>query len=149
MLGLWLVTILLCSPYAVHSEENGGLQSNPFVPGELIVKFSSEAAQAIKKARGNSQEGRLISTGIQSLDSLINQYDAQEISPVFSEFITENASASNLSGVYKITFNKYLFDLHEALQDFQTNPYVEYAELNSIMTINPGLEISASSIETY
>ena len=129
-----------CGMFQAASEQ----RSAYYVEGELLVKFTPEAAQAIERAR---QEGRVSPAGLASLEQLFAEHHVSGIEPVFAgphdpeqiktKFparatrISPGAQLPSLMGVYKLMIEG---DAAAAAVAFQHDPAVEYAQPNYLAT---------------
>jgi hypothetical protein len=102
---------------------NSGCQEkeNPsfpqYVSGEIIVKFAPEAFD---------EEGNLISESIKALN--------EKHGLISMEQLFKGKPAPDLATIYKLNFPAEI-DIMEALQEYQRDPSVLYAEPNYIMHI--------------
>ena len=122
-------------------------ETSPYVTGELLVKFTEEAAEAIEQAR---EAGQLPIVGDETLDVLFEKYGVTAIEHVFpnaqnpeairfkfperAKRTPPGAEVPDLSRTYKLTFNPEK-NLMEALLELVVDPNVEYAEPNFIATL--------------
>ena len=118
-----------------------------YIPGELLVKFTQEAVEAVEQAREANQ---LPTIGIESLDALVAKYAVTLIEPVFPQAqdpdairlkfperarrAPAGAELPDLSRTYKLTFDPQK-DVLEALVDFLADPSIESAEPDYLATI--------------
>ncbi|MBI4354676.1 MAG: hypothetical protein HY595_05500 [Candidatus Omnitrophica bacterium] len=105
------------------------------VPGELIVKFTPEAAQSIEQARLTNT---LPTTGLSSLDALFQRYGVTAVDRVFPDApnqVAEELEAAGLRRVYVLQVSSEM-DLLAMAAAFSQDPSVEYAEPNYLATIH-------------
>jgi len=81
-----------------------------FVPGEVLVGFRTSISVGLVNGT--------VTTGIESIDELNEQFQVKEITKV-------------LSGIYKLTLPKDA-DVLSAMREYEADPNVEYAEPNGI-----------------
>lgn len=148
------ITLLGCAAYRASAQAERVGRTDPessppadYVPGEVIVKVSPEAAQAIEQA--TAAEVPLV-TSIESLDRLLAQYGVTAIEPVFSHAqdpesikakyperskrIPPGAEVPDLSRTYLVHFSADV-DAMEAASALSQDPHVEYAQPNYLATI--------------
>jgi subtilisin family serine protease len=99
--------------------ENENLE---FIPGELIVKFKPELSIDISKTSNN-----WISTGIQSIDNLNEQYNVKT-----AEILFNTREKPYLYNIFKLSVSKNS-DILSIVQDYSKDSHVIYAEPNYIM----------------
>lgn len=101
--------------------------SDMFVGNEMIVKLTAEAARASKWQDGFER------SGIASVDALGQRYGITEVKSVFPETAKDGRRAEQygLDRIFKVVFDNNV-DLFAALEAFQRNPNVEYAEPNTV-----------------
>lgn len=95
-------------------DENASMSSE-YVYGELIVKFKPEVFD---------KEGNLISESIKALNE---KYGLISMEQVF-----KGKPAPELATIYKLKFSAEI-DIMEALQEYQKDPSIIYAEPNYVM----------------
>jgi len=118
-----------------------------FAPGELIIKFkdnvkieipetnfetlvscdSSKESIDVSKSVENTFEG-ILSTGIESIDQLNNQYNVLSIEELFPD-----TTISSLSNIYKFTFSVDT-EIIELMSEYNINYNIVYAEPNYLFT---------------
>lgn len=119
------------------------------MPGELLVKFTKDAAQAIEQARGRDDPAAPLVIGIEPLDQLFMTYGVAAIEPVFphsqdseaiaSKFperakrIPPGAEVPDLSRTYLLHLGEG--DVLTAAAEFARDPHVEYAQPNYLAII--------------
>ena len=116
------------------------------VPGELLVKFTEEAAQVLAQVLHESQQER--HTGIASIDALIAEHGVVDITPLFPEGedptaidakfparakrARPGAGSVGLSRIYKLSLAPGQ-SVEAAVEAFALDPHVEYAQPNRLM----------------
>lgn len=91
---------------------NEGYSSTEYIPGELIVKFKSEAFD---------EKGKLVSEPIKALNA---KYGLISIEPLF-----KRRRSGPLAYIYKLKFSKEL-DVPKLVQEYTNDHLVIYAEPN-------------------
>ena len=94
-------------------------QKQEYVPGELIVKFKDEVSLSV------SLNG-VLTTGLESIDKLNEECGVISVERLFGD-----SSPASLSNIYMFTFSEGL-DVFDFLAKYNSDPNVEYAELNYI-----------------
>ncbi len=97
-----------------------------YAAGELLVKVTPEAAQAIEQARASQAFPR---TGLGSLDQLFTDYGITAIERVFP-----HTSSPELSRTYKLSLSPDQ-SVQAAAAAFSRDPHVEYAQPNYVATV--------------
>jgi len=139
---LILVQILFCT--AIYA---GGIvpprqdPDNPeWVKGEILVKFKDDVELQISSNRG------VLETGIKSLNELNSKWQVSEMEKVFKTeekrtgtktiktYTGEIIEVPQLFNIYKMKIPDDT-DVEKAVEDFEKNPNVEYAEPNYIARI--------------
>jgi hypothetical protein len=151
VLGMAMVLVGCASPSASSRSLDGSSRPRPeagaFAPGELLVVFTPDAAEAVERAR---QEGRLPMTGLASLDTLMTTYGVRAIEPVFAhapspEAIKEKfpqrarrappgAALPDLGRHYRLVMNPVV-PVEQAVAAFRADPGVESASPNYTVSI--------------
>ena len=129
--------ILLFSALYAGSNTNHNLDPyNPeYVKGEILVKFKDDVELQISSDRG------ILETGINSLNELTSKWQVYEMKKVFKtaekrtepKFIKtykgETIEVPQLFNIYKMKIPDET-DIEEAIEEFEQDPNVEYAEPN-------------------
>jgi hypothetical protein len=102
-----------------------------FVPGEIIVKFTAEVARASTWQAGQA------TTGIASIDALNRKYNVRAMELVFPEAAEDASLAAQygLTRVFKLAVAEDT-DLFTMLEEYNTDPSIEYAELNMVIRVD-------------
>ncbi len=100
--------------------------SKAFIPGEIIVKFKPGLSPKTKTSAD------ITKIGITSIDTLNEKFCINNIDKVFKN--KKSNDAYGLSNFYKFVFpeNKDIFSI---IEEYQTDPNVEYAGPNPIMSL--------------
>ena len=111
-----------------------------WVKGEVLIRFKDDVELQLDKSKG------IIETGLISIDKLIQKWQVTDIEKVFKneEKRTESKTITTYTGeIIEVPqlFNIYKMklpddtDVEKAVEDFEINPNVEYAEPNYIARI--------------
>ncbi len=138
-----------CLPSHAASRVPNDTQLDPVVPGQVLVKFTPGAADAIERAR---HAGTLPRVDIASLNELLIRYGVTQIEPAFPGSLTSDevarrfprraarapakASIPDLSRTYLLTMTSR-DDPATIASAFAADPHVEAAQPNQIMTVQP------------
>lgn len=102
------------------------------VRGEILIGLEPEAVLLLH----HGGELDPFDTGIPSLDSLNRKWNVQRMIPVFPAVSPDDEAAirHGLGGIYKLVVPSNT-DLKAIVQDYPSDPNVEYAELNEVYEI--------------
>jgi|GEM_PF-7035268 len=140
-----LVVIAACGAL-VAADDQLPAETPARVPGEILIKVTPEARTAIERARA---AGQLPHTGVASFDAVLTRLGATAIEPLFPQFdpkriaqkfpkraarAPEDAAIPELSRLYKVVVSLDT-DIPAAAAELGQDPHVEYAEPNSVVSI--------------
>ena len=138
-----------CLAVAQESPHVASRSSSPqYVAGELIVKLKPEAGEVLEAALHAGQPP--VNTGLAWFDALNVRYEVSAIQPLFahqpdvaeitrkypqrSRRAPPGAKAPSLQYLYKLTMRQDV-NVLQAASDYAAHPDVEYAQPNSLVTI--------------
>ena len=129
----WLTIVMLMSQQAISQQFSG----NTYVPGEVIVKFSSQVNLA------RTVSNKLMKSGIEAIDQMQATSPLREASALFPGHTEQNltktvtlpsgkvVSAPSLSNIYRLKFSPS-FDVLSLIDELKKDPNVAFAEPNYI-----------------
>ncbi|MCJ7699779.1 hypothetical protein MUO56_06015 [Candidatus Bathyarchaeota archaeon] len=106
-----------------------GPPASQFVANELMIKFR----QGMVPTEPNAAVGGYVQTGLSSIDALNAKYCIDSIEPLMRD-PDEHEIKYGFDRVYLFKSTRD-FDVQEAVEEYSTDPNVEYAEPNYIVTI--------------
>ncbi|MCS6880466.1 MAG: subtilase family N-terminal domain-containing protein [Oscillochloridaceae bacterium] len=94
---------------------------------EILIALKLEAIPLLRRP----EEPDPFDTGIPSLDSLNRKWDVHQMIRVFPDVSPDDEAAARygLAGIYKLVIPGKT-DLAEMIQDYRSDPHIDYAELN-------------------
>ncbi|MDY6959182.1 MAG: S8 family serine peptidase, partial [Halobacteriota archaeon] len=114
----------------IYSRDKAGFENPDFVPGELIVKFKSDAS-----VRPSVSIKGIATTGYNSIDSLNNQYGVTSLEKVFETAKKPvTRKIPDPTNIYLLELPKDA-DILSIAREYQMDTNVEYAEPNYITHI--------------
>lgn len=128
--------------------QNPRISAMSFVPGEIIVRFQDDIKISLTKSNNETR------TGIDSFDQLVSKWKVTEIEPLFKGMeplkIKEVLKSFNgklierptLHNIYLLKTEVEPYQFYEAINDFQENKNLIYAEPNFIVSITDAEPIS-------
>ena len=130
-LTVWMALVLGaalvgCTTSRVFAQPNDSAVSH--VPGEVIIKVTEAADQAIKTAT-RAQHPPV--TGLDSLDALLMKYGADSLEPLFP-----HSPTPELSRFYKLHI-RHEASVADAVAELSQDPHIESAQANASMTAYP------------
>gem|GEM_PF-2565311 len=119
-------------PVAVSVAKSSAVEDSRVVKGVVIVKFKD----AIPLAGGGSMQSMVagvkvgISTGIQSIDNIVDKYDVYEMDKLFEGTVQpQYPNRVNLSRIYYVRFPT-LYNPEDVAGEYQNDPNVEWAQVD-------------------
>lgn len=94
---------------------------------EILIALKPEAIPLLS----HPEEPDPFDTGIPSLDSLNRKWDVHQMIRVFPDVLPDDEAAARygLAGIYRLVVPGDT-DLAAMIRDYQSDPHIDYAELN-------------------
>lgn len=112
----------------VLDQQSDSVESSLYVPGEIIIKFSTTITPSIRKSKDN-----IVRSGIASIDELNTKYTITAMEPVFKNLNNNDEISKQMSHVFKLTTSTEK-DIFSVVQAYQNDPNIVYAQPNYIMS---------------
>jgi len=125
--AIGVVSLVIWINHQPKTANNG--PASQFVANELMVKFR----QGMVPTESNAAVGGCVQTGLSSIDALNAKYCIDSIEPLMRD-PDEHETKYGLDRVYLFKSTRD-FDVQEAVEEYSTDPNVEYAGPNGITTI--------------
>jgi hypothetical protein len=126
IIGVALVTFWI--NHQPKTANNG--PGSQFLANELMVQFR----QGMVPTESNAAVGGYVQTGLSSIDALNAKYHIDSIEPAIQN-PSEYFRKYGFDRLYLFKSTRD-FDVQEAVEEYSTDPNVEYAEPNYITTID-------------
>lgn len=99
---------------------------------EILVALHPESARLLTDPAGPDP----LHTGLPSIDSLNRKWQVQQMSRVFPDISPDDEAAvrQGLTGIFKLSVPART-DLQAMIQDYQSDPNVDYVELNKAFEV--------------